>query len=341
MSRYTGKERVVSALKGQYADRVPATVMLGPYVAKLAGINMPQFFTDAKKHAESHVYAYEIFHPDSMTICGDVYLEAEAFGAKVEFPEDGTPLLKTFVLEDKASLQKLNIPDPKKVSRLCWYLEVCERVSSELKDVALAGGTTGPWTLAADLRGIERLIFDTVDDPDFVHKLMRFTTEWVKVWGTTVRETGLGIGMGEASASSSIISPKIYKAFIKPYHAEIVNYFRRRKLYVSLHICGHIDPIMEDVLDTGVGFISIDSPSSLRRLVELSQGKAVIMGNVPTMLFAEGTREEMEAAVKECIDIAAKGSKYILCSGCEIPLNSRKENIGYFGEAVNKYGYYK
>jgi len=341
MSRYTGKDRMIAALKGQYADRVPATVMFGPYVAKLAGSTLLDFFTDANKHAKSHVYAYGIFCPDSVTICGDVYLEAEVLGAKVEFFQDATPHLKSLILEDKADLGKLSIPDPKKDGRLCWYLEACERVSSELKDILVGAVTTGPWTLAAYLRGAERLILDTADDPDFVHRLLRFTTEYVKIWIAAVRETGVGVGLGEASASCSVISPKIYKAFIKPYHEEIINYFKQKKLYITLHICGYIDPIMEDVLDTGIGMISIDSPSSLRKLVGLSQGKAVIMGNVPTSLFAEGTKGEMEAAVKECIDIGAKGSKYILCSGCEIPINSRQENIGYFMEAANKYGAYK
>jgi len=97
---------------------------------------------------------------------------------------------------------------------------------------------------------------------------------------------------------------------------------------------------MEDVLETGIGMISIDSPSSLKKLVELAEGKAVIMGNVPTLLFAEGTKQQMEAAVKECVDTAAKGSKYILCSGCDIPLNSNREIVDCFMEAANKYGRY-
>jgi len=340
VTTYTGKDRIIAAVKGQYADRVPTAVMFGSYVAKLAGLTMPEFYMDAEKHAKAHVRAYEIFHPDTMNVTGDIYLDAQAFGAKVEFPEDVPPHLATSVLEDKASLGKLSIPDPKKVSRFCWYLEACERVKSEIKDVPVSGGPGGPWTLAADLRGLERLIFDTVDDPDFVHELMRFSTEWMKISLAAVREIGVGVGMGEASASCSVISPKIYRAFIKPYHEEISNYFKERKLYVTLHICGYIDPIMEDVLDTGIGMLSIDSPSSLGKLVELAQGKAVIMGNVPTLLFAEGTKQQMEAAVKECVDTAAKGSKYILCSGCEIPLNSRKETIDWFLEAGKKYGRY-
>lgn len=340
MTAYTGKDRIVAAVKGQYSDRVPTTVMFGAYVAKLAGVTMLEFYTDAEKHAKSHVRAYEVFHPDTITLADDVYLEAQALGAKVEFPEDSTSHLATYVLEDKAKLGKLSIPEPNKDNRLGYYLEACERAISEIKDSSVSAGASGPWTLAADLRGLERLIFDTVDDPNFVHELMKLTTELVKLWGTKIREVGVGIGMGEASASCSVISPKIYRTFVKPYHREVAEYFKQRKVYIGLHICGYIDPIMEDIMDTGIGMISIDSPSSLGRLVELAQGRAVIMGNVPTALFAEGTKQQMEAAVKDCVDTAAKGSKYILCSGCDIPLNSRKEIVDWFMGAANKYGRY-
>ena len=341
MSNYTGRDRLVAALKGQYADRVPATVMFGPYAAKLAGYTLLEFHTDAGKNVKSHVCACETFHPDNTGISGDVYLEAEALGAQVEFSEDATPHIKNHVLEDKANLAKLSIPDPRKAERLCWYLEICERLKSEIPDMSWGGGTAGPWTLAANLRGLDSLIFDTVDDPNFVHELMRFNTELTKIWISAIRETGVGAGMGEASASCNVISPKIYRTFVKPYHEEIISYFKERKLHISLHICGYIDPIMEDVVDTGISMISIDSPSSLSKLVSLSQGKVVLMGNVKTTLFSEGTREEMEAAVRECIDIAAKGSKYILCSGCDIPIDSRQENISYFMEAAEKYGHYQ
>ncbi|MCJ7685277.1 MAG: uroporphyrinogen decarboxylase family protein, partial [Desulfobacteraceae bacterium] len=88
--------------------------------------------------------------------------------------------------------------------------------------------------------------------------------------------------------------------------------------------------IMEHVIDTGINFISLDAPSSLRKFVEHSNGKLTIMGNVPTTLFATGTREEMEKAITDCIETAAEGSGYILSSGCEIPLNSTEDRVEHF-----------
>jgi len=73
----------------------------------------------------------------------------------------------------------------------------------------------------------------------------------------------------------------------------------------------------------------------------VSQKRVVAMGNVETSLFAVGTKEQIEEAVKSCIDIAAEGSGYILAPGCMIPLNAPLENIRYFWEAALKYGTYE
>jgi len=99
---------------------------------------------------------------------------------------------------------------------------------------------------------------------------------------------------------------------------------------MSLHVCGFIDPIMEDILDTGVGFISLDAPSSLEKLVSLSRGDVAIMGNVSTALFASGTQEEMEKEIDDCIETAAARSGFVLCSGCEIPLNATQDRIDHY-----------
>ncbi|MFC2021615.1 uroporphyrinogen decarboxylase family protein [Chloroflexota bacterium] len=337
MSQHTARERVMAAIKGQYLEAVPVSVNPGTYSAKIGGCTIREFETDAGKSAKAQIAAYEILKPDTASVTLGMSVFAEAVGSEIEFPENAFSLIKGHFLEDKASLAKLKIPDPKHDKRLPCLLEVCERVKSAITDAPVGASAGGPWNLAADLRGIETLIYDTVDDPTFVHELMRFGTEAVKVWGSAVRETGIGLGMGEASASCSVISPTIYREFIKPYHIELVNYFRERKTRISLHICGYIDPIMEDILSLGLGSISIDSPSSLKTLVELSRKEPLIIGNVNTSLFSEGTKEEIEATVKECLRIAAPGGKYLLNSGCVLPFNTTLDRTQYYMEVARKY----
>jgi len=144
--------------------------------------------------------------------------------------------------------------------------------------------------------------------------------------------------MGEAASSCSLISPAIYRRFIKPRHQEIVQFFRDKKAGLALHVCGYIDPIMEDMMDLGIVALSLDSPSSLKRMVEISQKKIVLVGNVATSLFASGTKEEIEASVRECLRVAAPGGAFILSSGCELPYNATLERAWFFMKAAQEYG---
>jgi len=338
MPELTGRDRIRAAMKRTCADRIPYSLILGPFRARILGCSPREYHQEGGKLARSTLIGHEIFRHDSVDVAWDIFLEAEAAGAELEFPEDGVPQVRKHVLSQKAALSALPLPRPESSGRYPLFLEACRAVASSLQGVALSATVTGPWTIAAGLRGTQELIYDTVDDPAFVGDLLKFTTEVTQVLGAGVLETGLSLTLGEAASSCSLISPALYRRFIKPCHQQIVHFFRERKAGLSMHICGYIDPLMEDLLDLGIVALSMDSPSSLKRMVEISQKRIALVGNVATSLFVSGTREEIENSVKECIRTAAPGGAFILSSGCELPLNATVERARFFVEAARNYG---
>jgi uroporphyrinogen decarboxylase len=335
----TGKMYLVSALKGRHADRVPVTVLPGPYCAGFAGISVREFLTNAASSAKAQVAFYERFQPDSAIVVNDVYLESEALGCELDFPEDDISHIKAPLLTDKGGLGRLKAADPQRDGRLPYYLEVCERMAAALPQAAIGGSQAGPWNIAMNLRGHEALLDDTFDDPGFVHELMRLTTDTVKAFCDASLSVRVGPAIHEASASCSLISPKIYREFIQPYHKELREYFRAKRVHVSLHICGFIDPMLEDVIDVGLSPLSIDNPTSLEKAMGLAKERRVtVMGNVQTTLFHSGTREAMEEDIRRCIDTAAPHSHFILASGCEIPRNSTVDRIDHYFQYARTYG---
>jgi len=325
-------------MKRTYADRVPIGIILGPFRARVLGCSLKDYWRDGKKLADGTLACFELFKHDSVEVSWDIMMEAEASGAQLEFPEDGIPCVRKYILSQKSALGSLELPRPESSGRFPLYIAACKEVSKVIKDSVLTGTVTGPWTIATGLRSVQELIFDTVDDPTFVEELMKFTTEVTKILGSKVIETGLSLTMGEAASSCSLISPAIYGQFIKPHHQEIVDFFRQKRAGVSMHICGYIDPIMEDLMRLGIGALSLDSPSSLKRMVEISRKKIVLVGNVATTLFVSGTKEEMEATVKECIRLAAPGGAYIVSSGCELPYNATLDRVRSFVNAIQEHG---
>jgi len=71
-------------------------------------------------------------------------------------------------------------------------------------------------------------------------------------------------------------------------------------------------------------------------------GKRVfIKGNIdPVNTLLEGTPDDVTAAARERIEIAAPGGAYILSSACSVAPAAPPENVARLREAVEQYGRY-
>lgn len=340
--KYSGRDHIASVFNGERTDRIPVRTLQSfiPILGR-AGISAKEVRTQPEKFVEAMATLYEIVPQDGITVLvGDPALFAEVFG--LSFQELKTRGLEIF--GDKSSFKKAKLPDPKRFERLLYYQEICHLADAALPEVTIDVMTVSPWSTAMVIRGTENLILDTRDDPQFVHDLLRFTTEFSKLIGAALIETEIGmLTIGDPSAGCSVLSPKMFREWVRPYLGETIDYLKRHsKKPICLHICGYTDPIMEDLVSLGVDAISMDGPASLQKMVKVSQGRVVIEGNFPTELYAEGTKEQIEGRVKECIDTAAEpsGYKYILCSGCQVPDNAPLENVSHFLEVGRQYGRY-
>ncbi len=342
METYTGRQRVSAAFKKTFTDqeipidRIAAYPIMGQCNAQLIGASIREFLLDPKIFVKAQVASYERFKPDIIVMQGDLLMDAEAMGNELKFPEDSMCISTKVALEDKGKLNSLELADPTKDGRMPAYLQILDETRKIITDSVVSAVIAGPWTIAIGLREAVNLIKDAMKDPDFVHELMRFCTQMSIRFGEAVYPLKVGLSFSEAPASCSLISPKIYRTFVFPYHKQVVDHFKQKKVGTGLHICGYVDPILEDMVATGVTNISIDAPSDLARAVEVTRGKAVLIGNVETSIFYSGSKQDMLQAVKNCLDVAPKDSGYILSTGCEVPGVAPPEKVGWFMERINE-----
>jgi uroporphyrinogen decarboxylase len=334
----TGKQRVTAAFKGEMADCVPAYPITGQFNAQLVGATIKEFLTDPKIFVQAQVASYERFRPDVLVMMADLLMEVEALGNRLKFPDDGMCISETFVLADKGNLGNLSVPDPYKDARMPNYLEACRETRGQITDCPVSGVIAGPWSIAIGLRGATELLKDSMKDGNYVHSLMNFTTEVAIRFGEALRGQGVGLTYSEAPASCSLISPKVYREFVFPYHRLIMEHFKGKKVGVGLHVCGFTTPILEDLVATGASNISIDAPSDLAKAMAAAQGKAVVIGNVDTNLFFLGQREAIEAATRQCLEIAGESTGYILSTGCEVPGVGDPDRVAWFMETARRLG---
>jgi MtaA/CmuA family methyltransferase len=347
---YTPRERVVAAYKRSFADRVPVYPIVASFAGTLDGLSIEEYCTNPTRAITAMMNYFERYQPDVVLAYNDLAKEAEAFGCHVKYSDYVVPSIDQHVLQDdKGALARLALPDPYQTARLPGFLEQCEALVKAKPPTAIGAVAVGPWTIAMLLRNPETMLLDTFEDPQFIHDVMRVATDFCKVWGEAIVKTGIGLSFSEPTASISLISPDNYREFIAPYHKELVEHFKARKVGVTTHICGTTYPIYEDLLQVGFTTISFDLDQQadptlyvdqLARFVEVARGRAVAIGNVDATKFEKTTQAAMVADVRRCIDTAARQSAFILSTSCEIPPRSDPEAVKWFMDAAHEYGRY-
>ena len=348
---YTPRERVVAAYKRSFADGVPTYPIVASFAGTLDGLSIEEYCTDVPKAITAMLHYFERYQPDVVLAYNDLAKEAEAFGCRVKYSDYVVPSIDTHVLaDDKAKLAKLAMPDPYATGRLPGFLEQCEALVKAKLPTAAGAVAVGPWTIAMLMRNPEVMLLDTFEDPQFIHDLMRLTTDFCQRWGDAIVKTGIGLSFSEPTASISLISPDNYREFVAPYHKALVEYFKAKKVGVTTHICGTTYPIYEDLIQCGFTTVSFDLDQQadpklyvdqLERFMTVARGRVVAIGNVDATKFEKTTKEAMEADVRRCIDTAARHSAFILSTSCEIPPRSDPEAVKWFMDAARQYGRYE
>jgi len=150
-----------------------------------------------------------------------------------------------------------------------------ERVGDTLPVVA---GMTGPFTLAGHLSGIEPLLKGLLRKPDKYMGFIQLAAEIGSIYGQALMEAGADVvSIADPSASSDMISPRMFRGIVKPAIAGMVEAIGGTSF---LHICGNCTPILGDMAETGVDSISISDKVDARQAKELVSGNRGRAGGV-------------------------------------------------------------
>lgn len=181
-------------------------------------------------------------------------------------------------------------------------------------------GQPGCWQDAAVLFGIERLILETFDDPEWVHSLLRILLERKKHFIRSMEGARFDlVEHGGGDASSTVISPKIFDEFVAPYDAELIELAHLAGQKVVYHTCGGMMPILEMIADMNPDAMETFTPPAMGGDVDLIEAKKRIghricmIGGFDQFHYLKGcTPEETRRAVRKCFEEAGEGGGYIL-----------------------------
>ena len=380
----TSRERVKAVLDHTLPDRVPiilgvsnATgIKMKPYqgVKKLAGITAPdQYIYDWPELGSAMIdeQTMQRLHSDVRGLLDREPLEIgeqnkkrvshapcmDSWGSGQKEIEDGVWYPGIHPLADATTIQEIEEypwPDMDDPYRVAMVKEQARKLAQE-NQYAIMGT---PWLLfpferAFAMQGMDKFLLNMAMYPDFARALLRKITDLCKtLMGHFLNEAGdnldiIKIGDDLGTQEKLMVSPRMYRQILKPFHAEFIEFIKTRtKAKVFFHTDGDVFDLIEDFVEMGVDILNPiqTSAGKMANLTELKEryGHDIIFcGAIDTQrVLPYGTPQEVKQEVRRVISILGEGGGYMVASVHTIMSEVPPENILAMVDAVEEFGCY-
>ncbi|MFN0166140.1 MAG: uroporphyrinogen decarboxylase family protein [Bryobacteraceae bacterium] len=322
-----GRERVLAMIEGRPTDRLPLMPITMMFGSSRLGVPYREYASCHRTLADVQLRTAETFGFDHVSTVSDPAREASDLGAKVEWFDNQPPAIveSEALLGEKAMLARLALPDPacgRMGDRVSGIRLLKERSAGQL---LVEGWVEGPCAMAADLRGLNTLMLDFYDDPDFVVDLFEYVVEMELRFARAQLDAGADIiGVGDAAAS--LIGPRFYSEYVLPYERKLVDGIHAMGGRVRLHICGNTRKLVNGMGSLKAEIVDLDFLTPLDEARAAMEASQVLLGNLdPVRVLRDGTPASVEEALDQCHRQA--GPRWIVAAGCEVPPGTPDANV--------------
>jgi len=307
LKKFSHKRRVLTALMGGEVDRAPVTSLAGcggtvtVDMQDTVGIHCPKAHKSPEEMAKLAIASHELTGIENVRVPFDFVVEPEALGCEIRWGTDpqSVPAVRTHPFDKP---EDLKMPENLlETGRIPVVLEAIRIVRREIGDfLPISSLALGPFTLAGELAGVEKLLIWTIRKPDYVKEFVAFATDIILEYAKAQYRAGSDIvQIGDPTASTDLISPAAFKQFAKPALTKIAEGLGGPRL---LHICGKTEMIVPDMVESGFDGISIDEAVDITKIGPLV-GTTKILGNLSsksTLVF--GSPEDVKKEAKKALE---------------------------------------
>jgi len=259
--------------------------------------------------------------------------------------EDGTEHYVDGTVKSRADLENLEPPVPigEQFDYMERYIKACEGTG-----VGIVANFTSFFDSAMLAAGVNDSFLMFYDDRPFLEKLMDILLEhqvtvmreMCERYGDNIAYFMINDDIGHNNGL--MINPDMFNEIFPHRMKRLIAPAKELGKLVLMHTDGKMDNIMPILHEAGIDAVHPVEPES-NDIFEVKKqwaGKMALIGNIPTVLLAYGSKDEIEERVREYCIRLAPGGGWVLGSSTSIMEGIPPENFVAMVEAAHKYGRY-
>jgi uroporphyrinogen decarboxylase len=259
------------------------------------------------------------------------------FGVVWNKTQDRTLGMVDQTLITEPSLKGFVFPDPDDAP-LYRFIEKDKRCYPDHFHMASIGFSL--FERAWSLVGMEELMVYLLTEPVFISDLLNQIADYNIRLISNAAALGVDcIHFGDdwGSQHGPLISPEIWRDLIKPPFQRMCRASHEAGLTVSLHCCGNVEALMDDILECGVDVFDPFQPEAMDiwKLREQYRGRLAFWGGLSVQkTMPYGTPEQVRAETRKLLTDMGPGGGYIISPAHSVSGDVPIENIEAFLETV-------
>lgn len=288
------------------------------HAARVIGRTPGEVSRDGDLLAAGHIESFRLYSHRPVVVGIDIYnLEAEAYGAVVrQASGNGIPAIAQFPCSGVEDLLQLEPFDPASAGRVPMVLEAARAVARACPKADVRVPVAGPFSVAANLVGLESLLSDVAIRPDRVRAALIHLVQGQTRLCRAIHERGFGIAFFESAAAPPLLSPRQFREIELPALKEMLRAVAAITGSPPAFIMGgDTSPIIEAVMETGTGYVCCPSETDQRLFMERMRAHPRVMVRInmdPRPLVA-GDFELIQLEVDRVIEMAQ--NRNLVCIG--------------------------
>ena len=218
---------------------------------------------------------------------------------------------------------------------------------------AILGGDWSPfWHDAIDLIGMESLYIKMYDEPAVVHSLMNHLVDYYAEVSRRIFDAAGGaidiffIGNDLGSQTGPLLGPDMFREFVLPHIARLVDLGHQYRLKVQMHCCGGFAPLLPALIEAGLDGVHALQPCchgmDLSRLKHEFGGRILLNGAIDSHhILINGTPESVRSSTRKVLEIMKPGGGYVAGASHDSILEETPvRNIVAMFDAIREFGSY-